>query len=272
MLAVIVGLAGAYGAVAALAFIGQRSIMYPRPSGQLEPRARGATLLRVAGPDGTRACALYVPAAAGRPTLVHFHGNGEDLSDQTTLVEAFAERGLGVYAVEYPGYGLLRDEALSERAVYASAEAALRHLRDELGVAPDRTVLQGQSLGTGVAAEMALRGHAARLVLISPFTSMTDMAKQVFPWLPVRQLVRDRYDTAAKAPLLTLPTLVIHGSDDEVIPAFMGRRIAKRLPHARLVSISGGRHNDLFVLYGERLFSEITAFALDASSDASSSG
>ncbi|HEY6555937.1 MAG TPA: alpha/beta fold hydrolase [Polyangiaceae bacterium] len=266
MLAVIVGLAGAYAAVAALAFIGQRSLMYPRPSGQLQPRARGATLLRVAGPDGTRACALYVPAAAGRPTLVHFHGNGEDLSDQTTLVEAFAERGLGVYAVEYPGYGLLRDQPLSERALYASAEAALRHLRDELGVAPDRTVVQGQSLGTGVAAEMAVRGHAARLVLISPFTSMTEMAKQVFPWLPVRQLVRDRYDTAAKAPLLTLPTLVIHGSDDEVIPAFMGRRITERLPHARLVSISGGRHNDLFVLYGERVFSEIIAFALDAPS------
>jgi hypothetical protein len=265
MLGVIVGLAGAYGAVAALAFIGQRSIMYPRPSGQLEPRARGATLLRVVGADGTRACALYAPAASGRPTLVHFHGNGEDLSDQTTLVEAFAERGLGVYAVEYPGYGLLRDDPLSERAVYASAEAALHHLRAELGVTPDRTVLQGQSLGTGVAAEMAERGHAARLVLISPFTSMTDMAAQVFPWLPVRQLVRDRYDTAAKAPRLTLPTLVIHGSDDEIIPAFMGRRVAERLPRARLVSIAGGRHNDLFVLYGDRMLSEIITFALDAS-------
>lgn len=261
MFGVIVGLAGAYAAVAALVFIGQRSIMYPRPQGRLEPHARGAHVVHVTDADGARACALHVPAPPGRPTVVHFHGNGEDLSDQTELVEALSERGLGVYAVEYPGYGLLREATISEDAVYASAETALRHLRDALGVPRALTVLQGQSLGTGVAAEMARRGHAARLVLISPFTSMAAMAKQVFPWLPTQQLVRDDYDTAAKAPALTLPALVIHGTDDEVIPASMGQRIAELLPHAELLLIPGGRHNDLFVLYGERMLSAISAFA-----------
>ncbi len=264
MFGVIVGLAGAYTAVAALVFMGQRSIMYPRPQGRLEPRARGAQLVHVSAADGARACALYVPAPPGRPTVVHFHGNGEDLSDQTQLVESLAARALGVYSVEYPGYGLLRDAAISEDALYASAEAALRHLRGALGVPPALTVLQGQSLGTGVAAEMARRGHAARLVLISPFTSMMDMAKQVFPWLPAQQLVRDRYDTAAKARALTLPALVIHGTDDEVIPASMGQRIAELLPHAQLLLIPGGRHNDLFVLYEERMLSAIDAFAAGA--------
>ncbi len=265
MFGVIAGLAGAYAAVAALAFVGQRSMMYPRPAGQVPPRARGARLVHVSGAEGALACALYVPAPEGRPTIVHFHGNGEDLSDQTTLVEALAERGLGVYAVEYPGYGLLRQAAISEQALYASAEAALRHLREQLGVSAARTVLQGQSLGTGVAAEMARRGHAARLVLISPITSMTDMGALVLPWLPARQLVRDRYDTASKAAALTLPTLVVHGTEDEVIPVSMGRRVAELLPRARLLLIAGGRHNDLFVLYGERLLSEINAFASDAS-------
>ncbi|HMJ10796.1 MAG TPA: alpha/beta fold hydrolase [Polyangiaceae bacterium] len=258
---VVVGLLGAYVALATLAFVGQRALMYPRPSGQIEPNASGARMERISAAGGTRACALYVPAPQGRPTVVHFHGNGEDLSDQTTLVEELAERGLGVYAVEYPGYGLLRDEALSEHAVYTSAEAALRHLHDRLGVAPRDVVLQGQSLGTGVAVEMARRGHAARLILISPFTSMTDMARKLLPWLPVSLLVRDRYETKQKVSALSLPVLILHGTADEVIPVSMGRRVADLLPNAKLVLIEGGGHNDLFTLHGQRVLSEIVAFA-----------
>jgi fermentation-respiration switch protein FrsA (DUF1100 family) len=130
--------------------------------------------------------------------------------------------------------------------LYAHASAALDTLRTELLVPAARIVLQGQSLGTGIAVEMAARGHGKRLVLISPYTSMVDMAKHAFPWLPVGWLVRDRYDSAKKAKSVGHPTLVIHGTDDEVIPARMGESLANTFAHATFFPVPGGHHNDLF--------------------------
>jgi pimeloyl-ACP methyl ester carboxylesterase len=263
-MAVLIGVALAYAGLAAAAFFGQRRLMYPAPADGAEPSASGARLERFRSADGAAVCALYLPAHANRPTIVHFHGNGEDLSWQGALFERLGSSGFGVYAPEYPGYGLLRERAVSEQAIYDAAEAALRHLHDALGVPASRTVLQGQSLGTGVAVEMARRGHGARLILISPFTSMTDMARRVLPFVPVQWLVRDRYETADKAPNLALPALVIHGTGDEIIPVKMGRKVAELLPHSKLVLIERGHHNDLFVVAPELVQSEIAAFAGDA--------
>jgi pimeloyl-ACP methyl ester carboxylesterase len=220
--------------------------MYPAPRrSSAEPRARDATLETVPTAEGT-VFALYARAPAGAPTLVWFHGNGEDLNDMPYLVHEFAGAGVGFYAVEYPGYGPMSDRATNEAAVYAAASAAIDHLQQQLGVPVSQTVLVGHSLGSGVAAEMARRGRGGRLVLIAPYTSMVDMARKLAPFLPASLLVRDRYDTQAKARELALPALVIHGSDDEMIPVAMGRRIAELLPRATLVVVPGARHNDLF--------------------------
>src|SRR5262245_38223518 len=90
----------AYGALAALAFLGQRKLMYPVPPGAHEPRIRGAKLERTTR-FGASICAAYVPAVEDRPTIVHFHGNGEQLADQAELVQSLSAHGLGVYAIEY---------------------------------------------------------------------------------------------------------------------------------------------------------------------------
>ncbi len=107
---------------------------------------------------------------------------------------------------------------------------------------------------------MAVRGHGVRLVLLSPYTSIPDMARRITPFLPVSLIVGDRFDTAAKASALELPVLVVHGEDDEVIPFEMGRELSLRLPRARLVKVEGGRHGDLFYVHGERVFGEIARF------------
>ncbi len=184
--------------------------MYPAPFSAIEPRLEGASLERIAGPGGTTVYALYAKAPEKAPTLVHFHGNGEDLAGQAWLVHRLRMAGIGAYAVEYPGYGLAAGAPLGEEPIYDAAEAALEHLRTRLGVPRESIVLEGQSLGTGVATEMARRGLGARLVLLSPFTSMVDMAARVAPFLPTRWLVRDRYDTIHKAPALRMPALVVH--------------------------------------------------------------
>jgi pimeloyl-ACP methyl ester carboxylesterase len=114
------------------------------------------------------------------------------------------------------------------------------------GVGPDRVVLLGISLGTGIAAQMAACGAGRGLVLVSPFTSMTDEAHHVVSWLPTRWLVPDRYDTLSKAAAIRIPTLIVHGDADTMVPLAMGLEVARTIPRSEVMVVSGGHHNDLF--------------------------
>jgi hypothetical protein len=259
VLLVLSALALTYLGLCLLVLLFQRHLLFPVPPGAREPHLPGATLLRLAGPEASTVYVLHVPAPPGAPTVVHFHGNGDQLADQLPVVRRFQEAGLGFYVMEYPGYGLAADRGPSEQRIYAAAEAALAHLHTALGVPRERTVLQGQSLGSGVAVEMARRGLGARLVLLTPYTSIVDMGARMFPWLPVRLLARDRFDSAAKAPEVTLPVLIVHGTRDEVIPVDMGQALGRLFPHATVRLVEGATHNDVF--YAPGVLEELVRFA-----------
>ena len=254
-------LLGIYATFSLVTYLGQRKVLFPAPLRGERPEMDGATLTTVDGPQGRKVFALHVPAGPSGITVVHFHGNGEELADLVPLAWTFRRAGLGFFAVEYPGYGLARAYAPSEATLYSDCEAALWHLHNGLSVPMERVVLQGQSLGSGVATEMAKRGHGARLILISPFTSVPDMAAHVVPLLPVRWLIRDQFDNASKASELTLPVLVVHGTEDELIPIAMGKELAKLFPNADSYWVRGGHHNDLFVKDGRTLTDRIVSFA-----------
>jgi hypothetical protein len=251
-----------YASMLALARAGYRAVLFPAPRGTHVPVPDGASLVRFAARDGVTAHALLLPAPApDAPTLVQFHGNGETIADNVPLAEALRARGVGVLLVEYRGYGVSQGAPPSEVGLYLDAEAALDELARR-GVGPERVVLWGTSLGTGVAAEMASRGRGARLVLVTPYTSIPELAARYAPLLPAAAIIVDRFDTLAKAPRLALPALVIHGDRDEVVPYDMGRAVAAALPSARLVTVPGGHHNDLFAKDGPRLLDAIAAHAL----------
>jgi uncharacterized protein len=236
--------------------LGYRRALYPAPAVAHQPHAEGAELVRFG--DGW--AALHAPAVDEAPTVVHFHGNGEQLSDQARLVSELRARGLGVFAVEYPGYGLCAAGSPSEESLYAAADAALVHLRDRLGVPRERIVLEGQSLGSGVAVEMARRGHGSRMVLLSPFTSMVEMVGRFAPLWPTSVLVGDRYDSLSKAPAIDMPVLIIHGERDELIPLAMAQELGAAFPHAEVVIVPAAGHNDLFVR-DTGLLDDIASFA-----------
>jgi hypothetical protein len=201
---VVLVLGGCYLAAMLVVTALQRRFIY-QPPAPVAIDAPDATIVRTSTARGLPVVALHWPAANGKPTIVHFHGNAEQLADVLWLGRAFHRRGLGFFAVEYPGYGEARAATPSEPHLYEVAETALVHLRDLLHVPAQRIVIEGHSLGTGVAAEMARRGLGARLVLASPFTSLTEIAARVLPIFPTRWLVRDRYDILAKAPELRMP-------------------------------------------------------------------
>jgi len=250
----------AYVLLAFGAYALQRRLLYPRRGSGAVPELSGATLETFTGTGGNKVHALYAKAPDDAPTLVHFHGNGEELADMVEFVALFRRRGFGVLAVEYPGYGLSRAIDPTESAIYRDAELALKDLHGNKGVPRERIVLSGQSLGTGVAVEMASRGHGARLLLLSPYTSIIDMANRYLPFLPNRWLVRDLFDSARKAPAIQTPALVIHGTNDEVIPFALGRTLAGLLPNARFLPIEQGRHGDLFMRGGTPLLDDISTF------------
>lgn len=234
----------------------QRKLLFPAPPYEPVPAGRGA-LIDVRSP--ARFVAHHAPARGGA-TVVYFHGNGDQLAGAVSLGELFTAEGHGFYAVEYPGYGPFREGAPSEDAILAAAEASLVHLRDALHVPTARTVLIGQSLGSGVATEMARRGFGAKLVLLSPFLSIPDVAARHFPWLPVRALLRDRFDSASRAPSVAQPTLVLHGTADDLIPMSQGEALARRFPRGRFVAVRGAGHNDLWGRYAAQVLASIDAF------------
>ena len=239
-------------AVVLLTMWWQTSLIFPAPPRAREP-AYPENLVKT--PEATF---LYFE---GKRVVVWFHGNGEDLADAVPMVSLLRTLGVGVLAVEYPGYGVAGGTP-SEQGAYAAAESALSWLRTERGVDDARVVLLGQSLGSGVATEMARRGHGARLVLISPFTSVAGMARRLFPFFPAR-FVRHRFDTLSKAASIPVPVLILHGTEDEVVPFSMGERLAGAFPQARLVQIPGGQHNDLLTLHAIAVREALAPFLKD---------
>ena len=260
-MSILATLGAAYMALGGLAYLAQGAMMYPAPRRAREPHAQGLKLLRIPGRDGRTVFALFAPSPPGAPTIVHFHGNGEQLADVVPLILSFRKHGVGMLAVEYPGYGLAHAYRTSERDIYADAESALDHAQTALGVCTADRVLMGYSLGSGIAAEMAARRLGKRLVLISPMTSMVDMARLVAPIFPVRFLVRDRYDTLGKTRDIRVPTLIVHGTRDEVIPAWMGRRLSRSLLDVRFEALDGAGHSDVFWVGKEALVRRIVEFA-----------
>lgn len=259
MLRLVFVIAGIYAAVVAASAVFYRRGLYPAPRDAGPTPPPGAELRSLVADDGTSVVAVHFRAPPGARTLVHFHGNGETLRGLVTFGQELHRRGLGVMLVEYRGYGSSPGSP-TEEGLYLDAKAALDALEKE-GSPADRIVLSGTSLGTGVAAEMASRGRGAALVLITPYTSIPAVAQWHVKVLPMSLVMRDRFDTLSKVAKIKVPALVIHGDDDEIVPYEMGRELALRLPSAELVTVPGGRHNDLFSRDGSRLLSAIVAHA-----------
>lgn len=222
----------------------QRDFFYPAPK-EIPARPAGYEDVRIATADGLTLRAFYSAARPGLPTLVFFHGNGSDIAGSDHATRALAAQGYGVLLPEYRGYGG-NPGSPDEPGLYRDGEAALRWLAEK-GVAQGRVVAIGNSLGSGIATEIAARHHLAGLVLISGFASLDRVVRAHYPFVPARLLVRDRYDNLAKLPAVTCPILLLHGTVDTVVPADNSRALAKMGPAARLQLIPGVGHELAFL-------------------------
>jgi fermentation-respiration switch protein FrsA (DUF1100 family) len=195
--------------------------------------------------DGFDLKAWYAPAPAGRPTVVMFLGKGGSLRSQRYRLRHFRDARMGVLMLAYRGYSGNEGKP-NEQGLYSDARSALEWL-EARGVPDTSVVLYGVSLGSGVATEMAAEGEFGAVVLEAPYTSIVDVAAHRFPIVPVRWLLKDRFDSLSRIDTLTEPLLVMHGDDDRVVPQDLGRQLYDEAggPKQGFWPVGVG-HNDLF--------------------------
>ncbi|MCX7375885.1 MAG: alpha/beta hydrolase [Alphaproteobacteria bacterium] len=246
LLALAAGLAALYGIVIASLFLLQRQILF-RPA-QDRPdfaRVEVAGLEEVALPtaDGLRLLAWFLPPRGEGPVLLFLHGNGGHIGHRTERIRRFAAQGWGVLLVEYRGYGGTPGTP-SEAGLRLDAAAGLAALRAR-GIADGRIVLWGESLGSGLATWLAAREPVGAVVLETPYTSITAVAKRRYPFAPVDALLRDRFDSLVHMPAIRSPVLVLVAGRDVIVPPDMGHAIHAAAPDGELWVAEQGGHTDL---------------------------
>lgn len=236
-----------------------RSFLYPVPGHYQIPviRKDKDRLLEVPSAERT-ARAIFTPA--GNDLVVFFHGNGCTIHAMEDYARKLHTYGYSTLLVEYPGYGISSGHSPSEKSIYADAFSMLKHVQDTHSFKKSHTILFGQSLGTGVAMELAARHMAGLVILVSPFTSMRDVAKHHYPDMLVSMLLSENYDSISKASSVDIPVLVIHGEKDRVVPHAMGLRLHEKLKHSSIISIHGAGHNDIHYYFDSRLWTQIVSF------------
>jgi uncharacterized protein len=234
-----------YLALLVALFCFQRSFVYPAPKTVIARPEAGFEDIRITTADGLKLRAFYRPARAGLPTLIFFHGNASDLQAGEYATRSLAAHGYGVMLSEYRGYGG-NPGSPDEPGLYRDGEAALAWLAAR-GVPSGRIVAIGNSLGSGVATEMASRHRLAGLVLISGFASLDRVAAEHYPFVPARLLMLDRYDNLAKLQAIACPILLMHGTDDTVVSVANSEALARAHPAATLQLVPGAGHELAFI-------------------------
>lgn len=235
-----------------LVYILQRSFMYFPPEDYLSPSDMNVNAEEVqvttASRDNLQAWWMP-PSSSDVPIILFFHGNGSAIYSNHDIYTDLQLAGYGVMAVGYPGYPGSTG-APKQADIVAGAQAHYDWMLAQ-GIAPDRIVFFGTSLGSGIAAQLATTRKPAMLIMDAPFNSTLDMGRLSMPIFPVSVLMKDQYRSDLALIDLNVPLLWIHGTDDDVIPFSQGQKLydAYTGPKASKV-IEGGEHTNLWGLGG----------------------
>ena len=225
-------------------------IYYPSREIQETPAHRGWKFDEtwLTATDGARLNGWFVPSEKeSRLTVLFLHGNAGNISYRLDKLAILRDLGANVFIIDYRGYGRSEGKP-NEPGTYLDAQAAYEHLTKRLSLEPGGIVVYGESLGSAVAVDLASRTSVGGVIIEEAFTSIADVGQRMYPFLPVRWLVRNKYDSLSMIGRINAPLLIFHSRDDE----YFSMRHAERLLAAarepkRLVVLRGG-HNDAFLV------------------------
>jgi len=222
----------------------QRNLIYFPEYTDITPQEAGVGDMRVVTlhtQDGLDINAWYCPPKDPfLPTLVYFHGNAGHIGYRAPLIKPYLQAGFGVFLLTYRGYSGNPGKP-SEEGLYNDARASLDYLKGQ------KVVLFGESIGAAVAIQMALEYPVEGIILQSPFTSLADVGLYHYPYLPVRWLLKDRYNSLEKTGNIHVPVCIIHGQNDGIVPPEMAEKLFKAFSEPKVIYIvpfTG--HNDLY--------------------------
>lgn len=223
-----------YTGIAALAFFAQRKIIYIPPNLYQAPPAPLTEIKTSSGYLG-----WYSPAKTDRPTIMVFHGNGSAIDSNQHIFRDLQAAGYGVWSVGYPGYPGTAGVPTQSNLVTAATEQ-YEHLRN-MGI--EKIVFYGTSIGSGVASQLTARHRPELLILDAPFNSVLDMSKAHMPFLPVRLLLKDTWESDKALKGADVPLIWIHGTADRVIPTSQGQKLYDGYMGPKTALIIPGAHH-----------------------------
>ena len=251
MLKFVLFLAAGYGLILVIVYLMQSRMLYL-------PNVPGRTLtmtpadarmdyedVSIETADGVTVHGWFIAGRSPR-VLLFFHGNAGNISHRLDSIRQFRNLELSVLIIDYRGYGQ-SDGRTTESGIYRDADAAWRYLIETRGVRPNNVVIFGRSLGGSVAARLAAQQNPLALIVESSFTSVPDIAQELYPWLPARWLSRLSHPTRDYVQEVGCPVLVVHSRDDEIIPFHHGQAIFAAAPEPRFLLTLRGSHNDAYL-------------------------
>ena len=189
-------------------------------------------------------------------TLVFFHGNAGDLSNRIHKLNELNKLNINILLISWRSFSGNKGKP-SENSLYYDANSVVNWLNEQ-GVNNSDIILYGESLGTGVATELASKNSYAGVILESPFTSIADAAKIYYPYLPVSLLLKDRYDSKSKIKKINSPILIMHGKKDNIVPQIMGLELFEKANNPKFSYFPD--NDDHMMEYNEELLSKIKNF------------
>lgn len=240
-----------YASLFILGYLFSDPLIFPAPPSSYKDSGE---IVRLNMNDGYTISSIYLPVPKAQYVVLYNHGNGEDLGDIRSRLEYLRNKGFSILAYDYPGYGTSSGRS-NEAVAYQTAETAYSYLTDKLHISPDRIILYGRSIGSGMAVEMAKRHGGAGLILEGAFVSAFRVMTR-WPILPF-----DKFNNLAKISGLPLPILIVHGERDRVVPFWHGQKLYETANEPKMfLAIPEAGHNDILDVAMDRYGQAIDAF------------
>ena len=246
-----------------LYFFQPKFVYFPYSSLQATPGDTGLAHEEVylTTSDGLKIHGWFLPHAQPRATLLFLHGNGGNISHRLEKLRIYNQLELSVFIIDYRGYGQ-SEGSPSEQGTYLDAEAAWKYLTQDRKIPAGNIIIYGESLGGAVATWLATRVNAGALIIESVFTSIQDMGKQYYPYLPVKLIARIKYPVIDYITAISYPVLVIHSPADDVVPFRMGKEVYEAANQPKDFLEITGDHNGGFLQSGQLYIDGLDRFIL----------
>ncbi|MBL7081131.1 MAG: alpha/beta hydrolase [Candidatus Omnitrophica bacterium] len=209
--------------------------------------------------DNLKLNGWFIPAENPRGTLLFCHGNAGNISHRIEIIKIFNKLNLNVFIFDYRGYGRSQGSP-TEAGLYRDAQAAYKYLLTRKDINKDTIVIYGKSIGANVAVDLVSKVKAAALISESGFSSAYDMGKKLFPYLPVKWIITIKYDALTKIRNISIPKLIIHSKNDEVIPFKLGEKLFEAALEPKEFYQMQGSHNEAVFMAKEEYSVKINNF------------